>query len=69
LILAIIPGTWLDRSLWGVLFAAFGILEYLGVRKKWGFTSLTDLTLDIVPRWILAAALGLLCWHFLIQHP
>jgi hypothetical protein len=63
-----IPGTHLDRALWGVWAAMFAVLEGLGIAEKWGDTSLTRLTLAIVPKWLLAMFLGWLTYHFLIQY-
>jgi hypothetical protein len=68
LTLALIPGTWLDRSLWGAWVAMFCILETIGIMRKWGTTSFTDLTLSIVPKWLLAMGIGWLGFHFLVQY-
>jgi flagellar biosynthesis protein FliQ len=68
LILLLIPGTWLDRSLWGAWVLMFCILEGIGIARKWGSTSLTDLTLSFVPKWMLAMFIGWMFYHFLVQY-
>jgi hypothetical protein len=62
------PGTPLDRALWFCWVVMFVVLETMGIVRKWGSTSLTRLTLAIVPKWILAMGLGWICYHFLIQY-
>jgi hypothetical protein len=48
---------------WAVMFA---VLETLGV--KYGkYATLTYLTLNAIPRWILAPFMGWLLYHFFIQ--
>jgi flagellar biosynthesis protein FliQ len=68
LMLFLLPGTPIDRALWVLWIVMFAVLEGLGIARKWGTTSLTDLTLSIVPKWLLAMALGWLAYHFLIQY-
>jgi len=63
-----LPGTALDRDLWYAWFVSFGVLEAIGIAQKWGATSLTRLTLAIVPKWGLAMFLGWLTYHFLVQY-
>ena len=63
-----LPGTPIDRALWGMWVAMFFVLEGIGIKQKWGSTSLTRLTLAIVPKWVLACLLGWLCYHFLVQY-
>jgi hypothetical protein len=67
-VVILLPGTPLDRALWGVWIVMFAILEGVGIARKWGSTSLTRLTLAIVPKWLLAMGLGWLTWHFLVQY-
>lgn len=62
------PGTPLDRALWGLWVVMFVVLETVGIVQKWGSTSLTRLTLAVVPKWILAMGIGWLAFHFLIQY-
>lgn len=64
----LIPGTPLDRALWGLWVTMFGVLEGLGIAKKWGSTSLTRLTLSLVPKWVLAMGCGWITYHFLVQY-
>ena len=64
----ILPGTPLDRALWGSWVAMFIVLETIGIMQRWGATSLTRLTLAIVPKFALAMGLGWLAYHFLIQY-
>lgn len=64
----LLPGTALNRALWAVWAVMFAVLEGFGIAQKWGDTSLTRLTLSIVPKWILAMFLGWLAYHFLIQY-
>ena len=63
-----LPGTPLDRALWGLWVVMFAVLEAVGIVRKWGSTSFTRLTLAIVPKWILAMGLGWLAYHFLVQY-
>ena len=63
-----VPGTPIDRALWGVWVVMFAVLEGLGIAQKWRSTSLTRLTLALVPKWLLAMFLGWLTYHFLIQY-
>lgn len=64
----ILPGTTLDRAFWGLWVAMFAVLETIGILREWGATSLTRLTLAIVPKWMLAMGIGWLAYHFLIQY-
>jgi hypothetical protein len=64
----ILPGTPLDRAAWGFWVVLFGVLEGIGIAQKWHSTSLTRLTLAIVPKWVLAMGLGWLAYHFLVQY-
>jgi hypothetical protein len=63
-----LPGTPLDRALWLSWVVMFIVLESIGIAQRWGATSLTRLTLSIVPKWVLAMGLGWLTYHFLIQY-
>jgi hypothetical protein len=63
-----LPGTGWDRALWALWVVMFVVLEGLGIAQKWGTTSLTRLTLSLIPKWALACFLGWLCYHFLVQY-
>jgi hypothetical protein len=65
---AALPGTGIDRALWLCWIVMFAVLEGVGIARKWGTTSLTRLTLAVVPKWVLAMGLGWAAYHFLIQY-
>jgi hypothetical protein len=68
MIIVVLPGTPIDRALWACWVAMFAVLESVGIARKWGTTPLTQLTLALVPKWILAMGLGWLTYHFLVQY-
>ena len=52
-------------ALWAVWAAMFGILEYLGMRRKEdGYPALTNVIKRYVPGWMRAMAVGWLSYHF-----
>lgn len=59
-----LPGTLFDRVLWLIWVAEFGILEGFGVAGGHGATSLTRLTVALVPWWMLALFITWLVYHF-----
>ena len=54
---------------WVAWYAAFCVLEAIGLWKRQDAMTLTYFTEHHAPRWLLAAFLGWLTYHFLVAPP